>query len=204
MATIRVGKGEAQEDLIVHEDIISRSDFFKRALNGNWAEAETRVIEMPEDDPAAVRLYLNFVYTKATAAQITSDNQTSFLREIKEQYCEVARVYVLAEKLQDTLTKNAMVRMMSELTFKRDKNERRYFPSYESISIVYNETPEKNLMRQLLVDFWTSVDVPVVAQSYDMLPKEFMRDLLVVLLKENQKRGNNARVNDVEKYLEQV
>ena len=108
---------------------------------------------MPEDDPDAVRLYLNFIYTNATAAQITTDNPVVFAGQIFEQKLEVAKVYVLAEKLQDTFTKNAMVRMMSELTlFKRDKNGRRYGPGHESISIVYNGTPEKNLMRQLLVD----------------------------------------------------
>ncbi|CAN9097586.1 unnamed protein product [Alternaria sp. RS040] len=43
--TIRVGKAPNTKDFIAHEAFLtSRSEFFRRAMNGNWKEAKTRII----------------------------------------------------------------------------------------------------------------------------------------------------------------
>jgi len=62
---------------MVHESFLtSRSEFFRRALNGNWQEAETRVIKLPDDDPEIVALYINFVYTgQLSTAKIKEKNK---------------------------------------------------------------------------------------------------------------------------------
>jgi hypothetical protein len=81
---------------------------------------------MPTDDPKFVYLYLNFVHTEETLDQVTvrpsnwSTTQVSngldprsvdddIPRLIDNVYVEVARIYVLAEQLQDVRTKYAAI-----------------------------------------------------------------------------------------------
>jgi BTB/POZ domain len=48
----------------VHKVVLcGQSDFFKKACNGGFREASSGVIEMKEDDPAAVKAMLQFFYT---------------------------------------------------------------------------------------------------------------------------------------------
>lgn len=60
MLTIRVGLDATCETFTVH--LTARSEYFRRAMNGRWTEAETRTIDLTEDDPEAFALYLNLVY----------------------------------------------------------------------------------------------------------------------------------------------
>lgn len=56
--------GEEKEQLLVHGDYLTlRSSFFAAALaNKTWKEGQTRVLKLPEDDPATVGLYLDWIY----------------------------------------------------------------------------------------------------------------------------------------------
>jgi hypothetical protein len=57
-----VGKEPNQEHFSVHEGIMcARAEFFRRAMNGNWAEREERLVNMPEDDPKIFATYINLV-----------------------------------------------------------------------------------------------------------------------------------------------
>ncbi|KAK8205049.1 hypothetical protein IWZ01DRAFT_559536 [Phyllosticta capitalensis] len=49
----------------VHKVIVcSECEFFANAIKGGFKEAETGVIELPNDDPAAVRALLEYIYAK--------------------------------------------------------------------------------------------------------------------------------------------
>jgi hypothetical protein len=51
------------QNFTVHQDLIStRSEFFAKALRGDWKEAQERTVVLPDDEPEVFRLYLQFLY----------------------------------------------------------------------------------------------------------------------------------------------
>jgi hypothetical protein len=46
----------------VHKDILVRTDYFKKALCGNFKEAESQSISLPEEDPAIFHFIVAFLY----------------------------------------------------------------------------------------------------------------------------------------------
>ena len=66
MTTLRVGPDTPEYPavvLYVHNKVLSKLPFFVAALNGNFLEATTRVINMPEDNPEIVAKLMQFLYT---------------------------------------------------------------------------------------------------------------------------------------------
>lgn len=64
-ATVILLVGKHEEEMLAHADYhTARSDSFKAALSKAWKESQTRVIKLPEDDPATVAQYLDFCYHK--------------------------------------------------------------------------------------------------------------------------------------------
>ena len=65
IVTIIVGKAEAQEDFEVHRDNISKkSKFFAGCLQHVFEEAAAKRIQLPDDEPIAVRTFIGWVYTE--------------------------------------------------------------------------------------------------------------------------------------------
>lgn len=56
--TLIVGSGEDQVHFRVPEPWLSVIDFFKKALQGNFKEAHEGIINMPEEDPNVIKLFL--------------------------------------------------------------------------------------------------------------------------------------------------
>ncbi|KAH7329316.1 hypothetical protein B0I35DRAFT_404556 [Stachybotrys elegans] len=59
---IRVGQGQLMETFYVHVDILQKSEWFRKALSGNFREAKTQVIDLPEEDPAIFHFIIAFLY----------------------------------------------------------------------------------------------------------------------------------------------
>ena len=54
-ATVILLVGKHEEEMLVHADYLTaRSESFKAALSEAWKKRQTRVIKLPEDDPATV------------------------------------------------------------------------------------------------------------------------------------------------------
>ncbi|KAF2024703.1 hypothetical protein EK21DRAFT_117548 [Setomelanomma holmii] len=49
---VSVSTAAHQQTFDVHESLITtRSPFFKKAMTGNWKEAQERVVKLPDDEP---------------------------------------------------------------------------------------------------------------------------------------------------------
>ncbi|KAF2277552.1 uncharacterized protein EI97DRAFT_432415 [Westerdykella ornata] len=144
--TIHVGQGLERKEFIAHEPFIARSEFFRRALNGNWPEGIERIVEMPNDDPEHFRLYLSFVYTSKLPRdrEPLPKDDAEWTSRYEADYMDLARIYALAEKLQDPVTKNAIVHRMFQLS------SCGAFPPGKAIQIFYESTPESSRIRGLL------------------------------------------------------
>jgi hypothetical protein len=62
-----VGKPDAcMQEFFVHQSlIVARSEFFAKALRGDWKEAHQRKVSLPDDEAEVFRLYLQLLYVGA-------------------------------------------------------------------------------------------------------------------------------------------
>lgn len=46
----------------VHKDILTKSEYFRKALDGDFREAEEQAIDLPEEDPAIFSFIIAYLY----------------------------------------------------------------------------------------------------------------------------------------------
>lgn len=105
LVTIKVGKTErATSEFFVHEAILNKLKFFEAALKGDFKEAFTKVIKMPEDDPVMVGCLVEFLYTgdyTNHASAVSGKDESppcSALQAIYARKLYDVRVLLLGEK----------------------------------------------------------------------------------------------------------
>jgi hypothetical protein len=167
----------------VHQSILTtHSEFFVRATNGKWAESDERLVTLPDDRPEIFRLYVNILYTTEVATKG------------HEEWESLCRLYILAEKLQDVVTKNRLTDaicwfLTSEAApIRKDTGGNliypRYQPSAQSIEELYARTPEASPLRRLVIDYYTeNANHTWLEEGRAVLPADFLCDLAVVVLR---------------------
>jgi hypothetical protein len=61
-AIIPVRVGPHAEEFSVHRDILTKSEYFRKALDGEFREADDQAIDLPEEDPAIFSFVVAFLY----------------------------------------------------------------------------------------------------------------------------------------------
>jgi hypothetical protein len=89
-----------------------------------------------------------------------------------EEYCLLAKLYVLGVSMQDRVTKNAAIDAM----FAKAQGGTDLLPSCEHVWILYNGTSGPCAARRMLVDFYAAKATAVTMQGQEF-PVEFMNDL---------------------------
>ncbi|KAL2692627.1 hypothetical protein IWX47DRAFT_851666 [Phyllosticta citricarpa] len=70
------------EQFHVHKKVVcERSNFFDKAVNGPFKEANTGIVDMSNDPPAAVATLLHFLYTDKYEHKIYKDENGSYTLE---------------------------------------------------------------------------------------------------------------------------
>lgn len=204
LVTVVVGKEPNQQRFSVHEGIIcARSEFFQRAMNGNWEESKERIIKLPEDDPKVFNVYINLLYTGRVATDSLESPRTGKVR-CEEMYA-LGQLYVVCEKLQDKSTKNSVIQSLLEVGLEQEPNGSSYPPNINTIICVYRGTCAGSLGRRLLVDLWVKINGEFLATNAEILPKEFLVDLAVTLLRDRpDKKPEHVSMANISDYLEKM
>lgn len=116
MVKIIAGTSPNSRTFYAHEGILSKTQFFNRALNGKFQEATTREVELPEDDPEAFSSVLEFLYGEEYSPRLITERSdkpgvragalsiTGYfaVTEQPDQLCAAAmrhaKIYCLADK----------------------------------------------------------------------------------------------------------
>ncbi|KAF2827589.1 hypothetical protein CC86DRAFT_405708 [Ophiobolus disseminans] len=217
MLTVRVGKGPKPKEFIVHESFLtSHSEFFRRAMNGKWAETESRIVKLPKDNPRTFAVYLNFIYTgrlttmRKTQEELSAVDCDTFIRHIESEYQEIFELYVLAEKLQDVSAKDAALTAAIDVTQMESSDGKWRIPSFDTCNNVYEGTPEGSPARRLITDMCSGLPMAgiVLYIRAKSVHKDFVNDLTTALDKTRPvKRGHGGNVavrNGVKAYLEEA
>ena len=150
-------------------------------MTGNWKEAEDRVVKLPEDKPSLFSTYVHHLYTGELAVNLDDVNKGEVGTRVMCQYEDLCALYVLAEKLQDIQTKNAIIQTILDIRHTIQSNNRYLIPNGEAIRIIYDGTTAGSLARKLLVDFWAYRGKGLWLRDYE-LPADFLRDLVIKLM----------------------
>ncbi|KAF9701864.1 hypothetical protein EKO04_000819 [Ascochyta lentis] len=204
-----VGKGEKQQKYIVHEQLLTtRSLFFKKAMSGDWIEAKERIVKLPEDDSSVFNIYIDLLYTNkitvipdSGSGDATGGQEQNIFACLKEQN-SLASLYVLAEKLQDIDAKNKTLAAMVASAFEKRSDGVMYSPGPDTIRTIYEGTPPGCLLRKLLVDIYTSKATDQWIEKCKDWPDEFMRELLISVLKKRERVSGLVDITDLTAYME--
>jgi hypothetical protein len=131
-------KDGLDEGFTVHRALFAkRSGLFKKALE---REPDCKELTVEGDDVVLAGLYVEFLYTGRLP--IGSNNAT-------DEYAALCKLYTLATKLRDTVTKNAALDTIYTMAKEGD------LPSSEHVGLVYGATLGPCGARRMLVDLYT-------------------------------------------------
>lgn len=54
--------GPHAEEFLVHRNILTKSEYFRKALNGEFQEARDQALDLPEEDPSVFSFVVAYLY----------------------------------------------------------------------------------------------------------------------------------------------
>lgn len=143
--------GPEEKSLVAHESHLKlNSDFFRAALKREWAEGQTRIISLPEDETETMNAYLTFTY--GSGLPTTTLNVMPFGGPSDGQWEMLAKLYILGERLLDAPLRNAVVKEIIRLSSLPDEDRIAYFMSTNVCKMCYEGTPMGSPLRRMIVD----------------------------------------------------
>jgi hypothetical protein len=179
---ITIVVGEDKKKYFVHESHIrSSSEFFDRAMNGDWKEKATRVIDLPEIDPSTFSVYVKWLYsgqffiTGADDLFLYNDDAGNLH---DEEWTKWSASYKLGSYLMDGDFRDALIDMAIE----KVREQEVYF--YNNLhNDIYAYSTQGSNHRKLALDVtlhsWTDSEFRLVAQNAHEV--DFLTDLVAAL-----------------------
>jgi len=175
ITTLVVGVDEREYQ--VHQDLLSsNSPYFTAAVKEEWKEGQQRRIPLPDDSPAAVDLYIQWLYSSRIFSQQP-------LEKLEEGYDELQILidgFIFGEKIQDGDFKDAIIDALIASVSTVGKEDKYWYPSGEKADRVYKATAPGSPLRRLLVDM--HVHHGLRGWVEDGANPEFLTDLVRDLL----------------------
>jgi hypothetical protein len=187
------GNGESRPLFTIHEDVITqRSKLLRtaRQQKKNWKKSKASMLK--DEDPQVFSAYLHTVYfgvvsLKNRTAEDAAGNATGNASRNKEVARFLIDLYLLADKLLDSVTANMVI---DEILSFFDRN---IGPLSGVTPHVYASTADGSPLRMLVRNFYiheVNRSWPTSAGEWD-LPTEFLQDfaLEICRLQQENPRG---------------
>jgi hypothetical protein len=163
-----VGDTQAPKRFTIHEDFVKdSSEFVRLALRGDWKEASTRQIPLPDDEPAVFSVYQHWLYN----GLIHSVQQgLGSVAQSDEEYELLVKAYIFGEKIIDLSFKNSVVDAIIERVSEFGFNKR-------LTCLVFDNTTSASPLRRLWLDIYYhlgNVEWLEPALAGDTISPEFM------------------------------
>ena len=185
------------------EPLTRRSLFFRKALCGGFKEAVERVVKLPEDDPEIFGIYLHQVLTNELC--VLPDSLPRVDHGYKEKI-RLVKLYVLAEKLQDAKSKNAIVRGFIACCYQPRSDNLCYFFDKSLATLLYEGTPRGSKLRKVFVEMRAWDQNKCGAKWEEGWPYEFLTELACELIQhrdtKDAKKKKFWRMDHPEVYME--
>lgn len=185
--TVNIEVGEMRESFIVHENLIRSSSFFDKAMSGEWKESSQRTIQLPDDEPGIIKLYIHWLYC-GTLPVICG-------KPYGKEYTFLVKAYILGDKLLDTKFQNAAINAIVERSVTPYKDGIWYYPCGSLMTYVYDNSNESDRIRDLFVDLYAMYGKSTWLNS--TYPNPFILKLASVLL---ELRGASKKKIEASEY----
>lgn len=174
---IAVGQGEETKAFVAHKNLlIHHSEFFKAALDGNWAESKDRKVTLPEEFPEYFAMFVQFLYNGQIHSARDGDSYTDANGKTKDrEWGTLAKAWAMGQRLLSTTYCDAVVdALLAKI------NEGQYFPT-GLYSVAYKVGRGDSAMRKLLVDVpvWRWPDDEFKSNPLEAGSEGFRRDLAI-------------------------
>lgn len=175
--------GKQKKEFTLHLCFATKtSEFFKAATRGEWVEAKTKIIRLPEANVKDFEIYLQWMYTKAivfddcdpTYANFRFGKEEDRDRLANVRYPKLVDLYILGDALMDKAFRNAVIDTIVETILEINKH-----PGNDDVIKAWNQTPIGSMLRKILLDSWTaSINVTIFDEYKSLLPPDFRDDLI--------------------------
>ena len=173
---------EAPVTFYVHEKLLSKSsNFFEAALSHDWKESKERLIKLEEEDAVVFNVYLHWLYHATLPILDTSRSSSD-----QSEYSQLAKAFVLGEKLQDNSFKGAVLTAFDKRYDENGSEEngseenQGSIPGGPVIRTIYDGTPCDSKVREKISGYWakggSEESLLAINGIYDV-PKDFVVDL---------------------------
>jgi len=189
IVTLVVGADET-EMFALASCLSFHSDFFRAALKKEWAEGQTRIVKLPEEEPGLVATYLDFILGKGLPTDSTQmDPQNG------KVYVVLTLLFALGERFLDSTFRNAIIAEIIRFTTILSANGSYIYPGVSSINDIYNGTTSASPARRLMVDLY--IHAGNTTWVIDALHPAFLKDLAEALMLQVQSFDLPCRVHRV-------
>lgn len=148
--TVTLFVGADEDSLVAHESYLTKnSEFFEAAMKKEWAEGQTRVIRLPEDDLETMTDYLTFSYSGI----LPTSNVIEEGRDLaNNDWQSLAKLYVLGERILDKCVRNAVVSEILRISETTDEQGLSEFMPAAASNMIFDGTPEPSPIRRMAID----------------------------------------------------
>lgn len=182
--------GNEQKKWTVPKAFLTKtSEFFQKCCNGEWKEASTHKVELPDAEPDAFSTYLLWLYTGELV--VTEDERLKDLKKKdREARFEVARLVfrelaalgVFADMLMDSAFENAVVDEIIKTYVAT-----RHSPAPMDCSTIYENISGSHNLKRLVVSFYTAaVSTDFLFENRDNLHGDLVFDIMARLHRAQQ------------------
>lgn len=198
--------GPEKRELLVHANYISRrSAFFEASLKKEWLEGQTRTVALPEDDYDVVTGYLKFIYSGRLDTPLVHVSTTNHTKEEHTaQFLELAKLYVLGNKLIDDDVKTAIIRELHGFFVECCAMKHCHcLPDHRFFNTIYSGTTTTDPLRMLSMSAFMS-------QGHtEDVSKQYHSDFTSVVLcafvelatRDRQPKDYRWHIPDIKNYL---
>jgi hypothetical protein len=226
MLQILVGPTEHSKPFFVHHSLItSRSRFFANALKHydgdaagkfHWLEGEEGIVKLPADEPAIFANYIQLLYQGCipTRAQINGNSTLLPAEElnaaislaVNKEYEDLAKLYVLCEKLQDSDSKAAIITAFVQASLARRENGRNYSPNVSATRLIYDGTMACDPLRDFCVDSFVILanEHWVKGLTAEHYHPEYVFDVMVAMTRDRPRPADRTRLKNAERYCRKL
>ncbi|OQO00692.1 hypothetical protein B0A48_13182 [Cryoendolithus antarcticus] len=149
----------------VHEDLICKTSkkFFRAACSERWAVSGDRIVRLVDEESAAFRLYIEWIYTK----DIDFEENTLNGKFVTTRAIEA---FLLENRPEDVKYRNYMILQLHDSWDEASPLDLRInlAPTQSDISTAYDHTLTKSVLRKVLVDSTVAFGRPGWFTRYDI------------------------------------
>ncbi|KAI9811447.1 MAG: 40s ribosomal protein L44e [Pycnora praestabilis] len=169
---IFVDVGKSKRRFGIHKGLLSYySTYFNSAINGNFMEAQTGIISLPDDEEDIFEIFNSWLYTGKVRDDTRGEDEGHL------SFQQLTHLYVFGDSKDVVKLRNAVIdELLAEIDYQ-------WSSPCKEIIYIYENTAETSMLRKFFIDFyiWGTEDLKNSLSFRQDAPRSFLWDLLFAL-----------------------